>query len=306
MAISTVKATINGTEYNLTYNAGTGKYEATLTAPSKSSYTKSGHYYPVSVTATNTAGSYTTVDDTDATLGASLKLVVKEKVKPVAAFVSPGAGARLTTNAPPIVVDITDDDSGINLSTFALKIDAGSALGIGAAGMSQSAISGGYRITYTPQTALSDGAHTIAANVSDYDGNAATQASVSFTVDTIAPSLNVTSPTNGLVTNQTSVTVAGTTSDATSGPATITITLDGNDVGAVTVNPDTGAFSKTLTGLTSGAHTIVVTAKDLANQTSTVTRNITVDTSTPVFVSITLTPNPVDAGATYVISVDVV
>jgi len=49
-----------------------------------------------------------------------------------------------------------------------------------------------------------------------------------------------------------------------------------------------------------------VTAKDLANQTSSVTRNITVDTSMPVFVSVTLTPNPVDAGATYVISVDVI
>ena len=37
MAISTVKATINGSEYTLTYNASSGKYEATIPAPTQTS-----------------------------------------------------------------------------------------------------------------------------------------------------------------------------------------------------------------------------------------------------------------------------
>ena len=51
MAIKTVQATINGQTYTLTLNSTSGKYEATVTAPSKSSYNQSGHYYGVTVKA---------------------------------------------------------------------------------------------------------------------------------------------------------------------------------------------------------------------------------------------------------------
>ena len=40
-------------------------------------------------------------------------------------------------------------------------------------------------------------------------------------------------------------------------------------------------------------------------QVSTVTRNVTLDTSVPVIKSATITPNPVDAGATMVIAVEI-
>ena len=49
MAVKTVQATINGQTYTLTLNSTSGKYEATVTAPSKSSYNQSGHYYGVTV-----------------------------------------------------------------------------------------------------------------------------------------------------------------------------------------------------------------------------------------------------------------
>lgn len=39
MSVKTVQAVINGQTYNLTLNSSTGKYEATITAPGKSSYT---------------------------------------------------------------------------------------------------------------------------------------------------------------------------------------------------------------------------------------------------------------------------
>lgn len=79
MAVKTVQATINGQTYTLTLNSTSGKYEATVTAPSKSSYNQSGHYYGVTVKATDVAGNITTKDAADATLGTSLRLQVKEK-----------------------------------------------------------------------------------------------------------------------------------------------------------------------------------------------------------------------------------
>ena len=80
VSVKTVQATINGQTYTLTLNSTSGKYEATVTAPSKSSYNQSGHYYGVTVKATDVAGNITTKDAADATLGKSLRLQVKEKV----------------------------------------------------------------------------------------------------------------------------------------------------------------------------------------------------------------------------------
>lgn len=82
MSVKTVQAIINGQTYNLTLNRETGKYEATVTAPVRSSYNQSGHYYPVTVRATDDAGNTTTKDASDGTLGKSLQLVVKEKSSP--------------------------------------------------------------------------------------------------------------------------------------------------------------------------------------------------------------------------------
>lgn len=79
MAVKTVQVVINGQTHTLTYNATTKKYEATITAPSTSSYNQNGHYYNVKVKATDEAGNSVTKDATDTTLGSSLQLKVKEK-----------------------------------------------------------------------------------------------------------------------------------------------------------------------------------------------------------------------------------
>lgn len=55
----------------------------------------------------------------------------------------------------------------------------------------------------------------------------------------------------------------------------------------------------------SGSNTITVVATDKAGKTTTVTRKVTLDTGAPVFEKVTLTPNPVDCGKTFVISVKV-
>ena len=299
MAIKTVKATINGQTYDLALNSSTGKWEATITAPGKTSYNQAGGYYNVSVVATNEDG---TSGSADATTIDGLKLVVKETVAPVITIVSPTNGAYVTNSKQPVVFTVVDEagGSGVDISSLVVKLDSKA---VDAAALTSTAITNGYSVTYTPAAALADGAHTVTIDCKDNDGNAATQKSTSYTIDTVPPTLNVTSPAEGLVTATSSVTVAGTTNDATSSPVTITISLNGEDQGAVTVGAN-GSFSKTVT-LAEGSNTIIVKAKDAAGKESTVTRNVTLDTSVPKIKSATITPNPVDTGATMVISVTI-
>lgn len=294
MAIKTVKYTFNGTTYDLTYNANTGKYEATVPAPSKSSYSQDSHKYGGSVTATDAAGNSTTVNQAHATFGSSLLLRVLKKVAPTLAFTYPTDGAYITNATPVIKFKVTDNDSGVNPDTIVIKVDGTKVT----TAFTKTTITGGYECSYTPGTALADGAHTISIEASDFDGNAATAKTVTFTIDTIPPTLTLTNPAEGLITNKSTLVVSGKTDDATSKP--VTVTVNGT---AVAVNSD-GTFSKEIK-LVNGSNTITVVAKDKAGKTTTVTRKVTLDTTAPTIKSITLTPNPIDCGKTFVIAVEV-
>ncbi|KLU68245.1 MAG: hypothetical protein RHS_5926 [Robinsoniella sp. RHS] len=300
MAVKTVQAIINGQTHTLTYNSTSKKYEATITAPSGSSYNvNAGHYYPVTVKATDEAGNVTTKADTDATLGDSLKLKVKEKVAPVITITAPTASARITNNKPTVTFTVTDADSGVNPDT--IKITIGST--VITSGITKTQNGKNYTCSYIPSTALPEGSNTIRVDASDFDGNAAAQKSVTFVVDTVPPTLSVTAPVDNLITNQAACTVTGTTNDATSSPCTVTVKLNAGAAEAVTVNAD-GTFSKALT-LVAGSNTITVVSSDTAGKSSTVTRTVTLDQVAPTIKSVTITPNPVDAGTTYIISVEV-
>lgn len=299
MAISQVRAKVNGTWYTLTLNSVTCKYEASITAPGATSYNQSGGYYNVTVEATNTAGTKGTADGSTLT---GLRLVVKERVAPVITILSPSSGAYVTNSKQPVVFTVVDEagGSGIDLDTLVVKQDG---TAVASSTISKTSITNGYSVTYTPASALSDGSHTITVNVSDHDGNAATQKSTTYKVDTVPPTLNIAAPAEGFITATASLNIVGKTNDATSSPVSVTIKLNGTDQGSVTVGSD-GAFSKSV-ALTEGSNTIVVTATDAAGKTSSVTRTVTLDTSVPKVVSATITPNPVDAGATMIISVEI-
>lgn len=315
MAITSVKFKINGVTHTLT-SAGDGTYSASIPAPSESSGSNhSGQgpgigaaaqgkgYYPGEVVVTDDSGNVVTVGITDATFGNILKLKVLEKVKPTAAIVSPGNGALISNAVPTISFKLTDEGSGINPSKCYIKIDSGDFVAIPSASVSFSSDGKVATCTYTPSEALGEGQHTITVYGTDFDGNVATQVSSSFTVDTVPPTLNITSPTDGTKINVTSVTVEGITNDVTSSPVTVQIT-----VGGKTYTPTVGAggaFSQAIDGLSEGANTITVKATDSAGKATTVTLTVHVDTEAPVITAITLTPNPVDGGQTYVVTVTV-
>lgn len=300
MAVKTVQAVINGQTYNLTRNSGTGKYEATITAPNKSSYGQANHYYDVTIKATDDAGNVTTKNSSDATLGNSLKLYVKEKIAPTQTITYPTSSALITNNKPAITWEVKDNDSGINPNSIGITINSGTKI---TSGITKTPITGGYRCSYTPASPLNEGSNVIKVDCADNDGNAATQVSVTFKVDTVPPTLNITSPVQGLITNKTTVTVKGTTNDATSSPVLVVIKVnEGEDI-SVTVGSD-GSFTKDIT-LVEGNNTIKIIATDSAKKQTTVTRTVELDTKPPVFGAVTLTPNPVDSGKTFVISVEV-
>lgn len=290
MAISAVKATLNGSTYTLTYNSTSGAYEATITSPSKSSYTQTNHYYPMTVMAYDESGNVKTITTSDSTYGTNLELFVTEKVAPVITVISPTSSAVLANSKPTISWTCSDTDSGIDSSTIALSID-----GTAVSGITTSVSSGVYTCSYIPSTALSEGSHTLIFSVSDNDGNAG-GTSLSFTVDTVPPVLNISSPTNGLKTNNATLTVSGTTNDAYSSP--VTLTVNGTEVEV----SSSGSFSTTVT-LSSGSNTITIISTDALGQSTTITRSVHYSNVAPTISAISLTPNPVDAGKTFIISV---
>lgn len=299
MSVKTVQAIINGQTYNLTLNNTTGNYETSITAPSKSSYTLSGHYYNVKITATDDAGNSTTKDSSDATLGTKLRLVVKEKVAPIATVTAPTANALITNSTPVITWTVTDNDSGVDPATISLTIDANTPI---TSGITKTATSNGYNCSYTLTTALDDGSHTIKLSAKDYDGNAATVATSTFTIDTVPPTLSVTTPAVGFITNKIKCLVSGTTSDITSGLASLTIKVNSGVSQEVQVTD--GKFSQEVT-LADGKNTITIQATDVAGKTTVVSREVTLDTKPPVFGDIVITPNPVPTGTIFKITVNV-
>ncbi len=268
MAITKVRVKINGVWSNLELNSSTGKWEGSITAPSVTSYNQTGGYWPVTVEATNSAGTVTTVDATDSTIGEALRLIVKETVK---------------------------------LSTVALKL-AGTTYKDGSARMSKTTITNGYRFTYTPQAALEDGAKALEITASDNDGNVATVVSATFTVDTIPPTLTINEPTSGLITNQSNLIVKGVTNDTTSSPVTVTI-VHGAKIYEPAVD-DNGAFTQAVV-LVEGTNTIKVTAMDAAGKTTEITLTVDLDTTVPTVKSVVMSPNPVNESGSVVITLEV-
>jgi cyclophilin family peptidyl-prolyl cis-trans isomerase len=144
--------------------------------------------------------------------------------------------------------------------------------------------------TFTPSLptdGTADGHHTVTFTAA---GTTLAAVSRSFIIDTTAPAVSVTSPTNGQ-SFDTNPTLTGTATDASTSVATFTASVDGGTAQTVTVDSQ-GHFSFT-TGLATdgtadGLHSVVFSATDaVGNVTQSAATTFRLDTTGPSLTIIT-------------------
>lgn len=293
----------NGQDLVGIYDAQTQLWTATAIAPSKSSYGQPDHVYEAEVFAEDQAGNTASVNSSDATYGSQLKIRVLEKTKPEGQIRTPSNGSVLGVNTQNVLIAVTDNGgSGLNNASFKLKVNdkviplkSGTADGYTIEAGS-GADAGKTLIKYTAKN-LADGANKVTFEFADNDGNHGDILTSNFTISTAAPSLNITSPADNLLTNSKTITVAGAAATAVAGVtiAKVVVKIDGGADNAVTLGSN-GSFSKEFTIDRDGRHTITIIATDSLGKTTQVVRNVTIDTTKPVITDIKASATTVDAG----------
>ena len=130
---------------------------------------------------------------------------------------------------------------------------------------------------------LTEGSNTITIKAKDKAGNEST-ATVSLTLDTIAPSVTITAPASGLLTKTPQVAVSGTVTETN-------LTVSINSVAALVSNQIYSVSSYTLT---EGRNTLVATAVDRAGNSGQASVSVTLDSTPPAppVISPLATPSP--------------
>lgn len=293
----------NGQELVATYDVNSQLWTATATAPATSSYGQPDHVYKAEVFAQDQAGNSATVNSSDATYGAQLKIRVLEKTKPEGQIRTPSNGSVLGANTQNVVIAVSDNGgSGLNNASFKLRVN-NTAISLKTAEADGYTIEAGSGndagktlVKYTAKN-LPDGANKVTFEFADNDGNVGAVLTSNFTISTAAPALNITSPADNLLTNAKTITVAGAATTAVTGVtiSRVVIKVDGGADNAVTLGVH-GSFSKEITLATDGRHTITIIATDSLGKTTQVVRNVTVDTIKPVITDIRASATTVDAG----------
>ena len=288
----------NGQKFTATYDDDTGLWTAEGNAGSDSSWSQPDHVFLAEIHALDAAGNEAVMTSSDETYGDQLKFRVLEKTKPTATIISPTQDSVLGASAQDIVMELSDaGGSGLNMASVVFKVNNVQI----SSGLTWSDGAGGKKTCTYHATRLSDGSNSVSLQVTDNDGNVSDLESVTFIISTAAPTLNVATPTENLLTNSNKVTVSGTAAPGSAAVTLAEVTINGE---AVSVG-EGGAFSKELT-LNEGDNTITVIAKDSLGKTTTVTRHVKVDTKAPVISDVVAVATTVDANGNIKITFKVV
>lgn len=117
-------------------------------------------------------------------------------------------------------------------------------------------------------------------------------------IEYIQENLAITSPAEGAYFKAKTVSFAGTTNGAK-----LTVKVGNGTAQNVTIAD--GKFSGTFDLAAEGKNVVTFVSTSASGVTTTITRNLYLDTVAPAISAVTITPNPVDAGKTYIISVSV-
>ncbi len=166
------------------------------------------------------------------------------------------------------------DGAWINTTNLLLKWDVSDNVGVDKVELSVD--NGSWMVMSGEQyelTELADGSHNVILRAYDNAGNT-NEISLNFNVDTVAPVVDITSPSEALITNSTTENIEWSGSDNIAIQYYMIKVDDGQweNVG--------NATSYQIT-LTEGTHTVYVMAVDLAGNTHVTSEEITVDTEKP-------------------------
>ncbi len=286
---STVSVTLDGSAARTAIADGSGNWNLTPSTPLAQGT------HALSAWATDAAGNVSPYS--------SLSFRVDSLAPAIPEVLTPANGAVVKT-ATPVISGTAEAGSRVSIS-----LD-GTTLG-------PVVTDGSRNWSFTPSTALAQGAHSITAQATDAVGNTSPASSpLSFTVDTVAPEAPVVvTPASGAVVTTETPVISGT---AEAG-STVTVSLDGMEAGLV-VADGAGNWSFTPnTALEQGAHSVTARATDAASNTSSAStaRSFTVDTVAPE-APVVLTPTngatvntatPIlsgtaEAGSTVILSLD--
>ena len=278
LASATVQVTWTATDAT----SGLANYEIRLDGGSAiglpstaTSYTFSGlgdGPHSVELTAFDAAGHSTAVTRSFAV----------DTVSPVLAILTPSPGL---VGSSSVDVTWTASDSGVGIDHFELSFDGGTAVALPASATSHTL------------TGLADGGHTIALTAFDQAGNFESQ-SVSFTIDTTAPSVTISSPAANAILGANTVQLTWSAFDATASVQRIEVVIDGG----APIFLGAGTSTYTASGLADGIHTFLVRALDFAGNAASASVSVTVDTTAPTVAIASPAPSAMLASSSIVVT----
>src|SRR5579872_1798076 len=227
-------------------------------------------------------GSYTltvtALDTLDNPAGTKTVTFTVDTQAPVVAITS--QPAAVSNNKSPTIAGTVTAEAGDSIKSVTAQL----AVAGGATTTVPVTLNANGTFSIAPST-LADGAYTLTVTALDTLDNPAGTKTVTFTVDTQAPVVSITSQP-AAVSNNKSPTIAGTvTAEAGDSIKSITAQLAVAG-GATTTVPVTlnanGTFSIAPSTLADGAYTLTVAALDTGNLAGTKTISFTIDTQAPV------------------------
>ncbi len=206
--------------------------------------------------------------------GSRITFLDFDQVAPEIALISPEDGSFVAASTPEIVVEYSDDFSGLRLESVELLLDG--------VDVTAEAAVGETGLTFTPSAPLADGAHTVEVAITDPSDNEARE-TFSFTVDTVPPAVAITSPAEALIFN-TVPPIEAVYSDATSGVdlASLQVAVDASVLVGCTVAGT--SVSCPAPALAEGSHTVSVAVSDVAGNAASASFDFELifDTEPPV------------------------
>ncbi|MGH9164717.1 MAG: beta strand repeat-containing protein, partial [Acidimicrobiales bacterium] len=250
--------------------------------------TRTGATWSIAASPALAAGTYTaqaTQADAVANTGTSgANTFTVDATGPAVTLTSPVHNSR-TSNTTPALSGVAGNVAG-DSATVTVRIYNGTGTGGAVVQTIPVARTGG--TWTTTAAALADGTYTAQATQTDA-ANTGTSSANTFTVDTVAPAVTVTSPANGATVNDTTPTLSGIAGNATGDAIPVTVRIyNGSGTGGsvaqtLTPNRSGGTWTTTAATLAAGTYTAQATQVDDVGHTGTSAANtFTVDATAPV------------------------